>query len=52
MKVVLVVPAMFLIVMGSGCGPRNVYEVLRVREEMNCEKPRELIGMSAQKGPG
>lgn len=38
MKAIAFVPAMLLIVMGYGCGPRNIYDGLRFSQEMGCEK--------------
>ena len=38
MKVIAFVPAMLLIVMGYGCGARNIYDGLRFYQEMGCEK--------------
>jgi hypothetical protein len=37
-KVIAFVPAMLLIVMDYGCGPRNIYDSLRFYQEMGCDK--------------
>ncbi|MEK6699703.1 MAG: hypothetical protein AABZ10_11765 [Nitrospirota bacterium] len=38
MKVIAFVSTMLFILMGYGCGPRNLYDGLRFRQEMDCEK--------------
>jgi hypothetical protein len=49
MKKVVFISAMLLIVMGAGCS--NIYEGLRMQQEMECQNSLEPSGTSAPGGP-
>jgi hypothetical protein len=38
MKTLVVITAVFITAMGCGCGFRNYYDGLRLRQEMDCQK--------------
>jgi hypothetical protein len=38
MKTLVFATAIFITAMGYGCGPRNYYDGLRLRQEMDCQK--------------
>jgi len=38
MKLFIIITAIFITATGSGCGPRNYYEGLRLHQEMDCRK--------------
>jgi hypothetical protein len=38
MKIILFISIVFVIIIGSGCGPRQLYNGLRFGQESDCQK--------------